>query len=203
MVKVPNALVSAGLRIVWLAREDRAGHRIEMLAGNDFVPLLESIESTATDWPSSPPLAQWHCEKRPGLVRVALGVGRAGTSHWSASIEVVSEEKWGEQGTGLFIDDAQGNPDDNGPLPFSARIAFDLACRACERPMRLGSRYRCLGRCRQIDPMRIELSPGAFLSCDAETTRLALNAATGIVAIEPLPITAIEWPQTIRWRYWI
>ena len=54
-------------------------------------PLLESIEGTATDdWPPSPPLQSLSIETLPDGRRVALLVGMAGRSHWSASIEAVA-----------------------------------------------------------------------------------------------------------------
>ena len=73
-MKTPNPLVAGSLRIVWL-RGDRLGHRLEWTpnhgADERVVPLLESIDDlddteATSDWPASPPLADWHVEDRAG-----------------------------------------------------------------------------------------------------------------------------------------
>lgn len=73
---------------------------------------LESLEQRAGDaWPDCPPLQQLSIESIAGH-EVALGVGCAGTSHWSVSIE----------------------PTENG-------FRFDWACRTKKPPQRLGNCY--------------------------------------------------------------
>lgn len=62
-------------------------------------------------WPDSPPIQQLSIESIEGR-NVALGVGCAGTSHWSLSVE---------------------------PTPNGFR--FDWACRTKETPDRLGTAY--------------------------------------------------------------
>ncbi|QDV86769.1 hypothetical protein [Planctomycetes bacterium TBK1r] len=62
-------------------------------------------------WPESPPIQQLSIESIDGR-DVALGVGCAGTSHWSLSVE---------------------------PTPEGFR--FDWACRAKETPEQLGTTY--------------------------------------------------------------
>ncbi|WP_372895980.1 hypothetical protein [Stieleria sp.] len=62
-------------------------------------------------WPESPPIQQLSIESIDGR-DVALGVGCAGTSHWSLSVE---------------------------PTPDGFR--FDWACRAKETPEQLGTTY--------------------------------------------------------------
>lgn len=83
--------------------------------------LLESWEdetvSVDEDWPASPPIQQLSLESindRPTL----LGVGQAGKSHWSISVETMDRK----------------NAD--------AAIRFDLACRTQAIPVWLGSTYR-------------------------------------------------------------
>ena len=147
--------------------------------------ILESIEGPTDveslgpdDAPLSPPLSEWHCEDRsPGLY-VALGVGRLGKSHWSAAVAA----------------DIGGGG--------SARLSFDIACRAARRATFLGSQYRSSVPCRLLDPARIELLPEVVLTCDPATTRLTLDEATGTVVVEPLSIDADASPRTIQWRYW-
>ena len=81
------------------------------------VMLADQQLSTPSDsgppsWPDTPPIQQLSIESiddRP----VALGVGCAGTSHWSLSIESVEDG-----------------------------FRFDWACRAKELPEQLGSGYR-------------------------------------------------------------
>jgi hypothetical protein len=105
------------LRIIFYWCGDRYGHRIERLVGGNWTPSLMSVEGSAEDpWPQSPPLQTLHVEQR-GSGTVALLVGRGGTSHWSASVE------------GLL--------DDRGFL-------FDIACRISRKPAQIGSRYRLL-----------------------------------------------------------
>ncbi len=93
-MKTPDPLVAGPLRIVWLTRGDRLGHRLEWVpnggADEPVVRLLESIDDiddggTTDDWPASPPLADWHIEERAGD-RVLMAVGRAGRSHWSVVV---------------------------------------------------------------------------------------------------------------------
>ena len=82
--------------------------------------LLASVEGTAAEpWPASPPFQQAHLESRPGGRQVVLLVGMAGSSHWSASVEID---------------------------PASDAALFDVACRMHGRADWLGSRYRVSGR---------------------------------------------------------
>src|SRR5215213_8525183 len=107
------------LRVEFVWRGDRFGHLISMVAPTgQTMPLLESIEGTPADeWPASPPFQSLTIEDRPDGRTVALLVGMAGGSHWSASAE---------------------------PVSGRAEIAFDVACRHKTKPNRLGSRYRSL-----------------------------------------------------------
>lgn len=103
---------------------DRQGHSIVLVSADGMrTVLLESIEGTSTDdWPPSPPLQSSTVEERPeGLV--ALLVGSAGGSHWSASVEMR---------TG------------------SAQLMFDVACRQSGRPKWLGSQYRRLSEAARL-----------------------------------------------------
>lgn len=67
--------------------------------------------SSKDAWPDSPPIQQLSIESIEGR-NVALGVGCAGTSHWSLSVE-----------------------------PTSDGFRFDWACRAKETPGSLGTAY--------------------------------------------------------------
>ena len=105
----------------WLG--DRFGHLISAVhKSGEIRPLLESIEGAATDnWPPSPPLQSLSIETFPDGRRVALLVGMAGGSHWSASVEAV---------------------------PDRAEFLFDLACRHAKQPTCLGNQYQRLSKSR-------------------------------------------------------
>lgn len=104
------------LRVDFVWRGDRYAHTVSMIdTDGAIVPLLKSIEGETDDnWPASPPLQTLSVENLIDKGRVALLVGMAGRSHWSASIESVHGE---------------------------AKVVFDLACRHSEAPNRLGSYY--------------------------------------------------------------
>jgi hypothetical protein len=109
--------IEAGdLRVVFHWCGDRYGHTIERRIDGQWRALLESVEGAPDDlWPPSPPLQSLHIESRPDGP-VALLVGMAGKSHWSASVEAKG---------------ADG-------------LVFDLACRTNENTTRLGSSYLLL-----------------------------------------------------------
>jgi hypothetical protein len=110
-----RTIESGDLRLMFLWRGDRFGHRIEGQIDGAWQVLLESIEgSPADDWPVSPALQSLHVEHRPEGP-VALLVGKAGASHWSASVE---------------------------PLEAPSGFRFDIACRTGQPPRNLGSTYR-------------------------------------------------------------
>ncbi len=102
-------------RVVVRRVGDRGQHTIYVNDGEAYHPFLTSVEGTSDElWPSSPPLQQWHVETRPHS-QVLLGVGMAGHSHWSLSIEASAEHNW---------------------------LTFDVACRARRELGSLGSRYQ-------------------------------------------------------------
>ncbi|WP_425614738.1 hypothetical protein NA78x_004613 [Anatilimnocola sp. NA78] len=109
------------LRVDFDRSHDRWRHRVLLLVpeGSPIVApvlLLESIEGNSEeDWPASPPLQFVSIETRPKKPPVALLMGMAGGSHWSASVEQQAAEK---------------------------SFTFDVACRAKGQPALLGSRYR-------------------------------------------------------------
>jgi hypothetical protein len=118
MMSSDVVLACSRLRVVFHQRSDRIGHRLEVFLNHEWVGVLESMEGSGDDdWPKSPALQTVHVEVRPAG-NVALLVGMAGKSHWSAS--VAADET-------------------------SGRVAFDVACRVAREPMWLGSCYRQLG----------------------------------------------------------
>lgn len=171
------AMEAAGIRIEFTRREDRYAHRIMAIDVGAFVPLLESVEGEANDdWPLSPPWQEVHCEPRTGGVQVALTVGKAGKSHWSASFE----------------------------LDPAGSLTVDVACRTATAPIRLGSAYllhtpfaidATHGQARLAE--RWILQPAA----GEEASKIELGESATSFSISPVFHPAGTWPRTIRWKY--
>jgi len=112
---IGQVLESGVLRVVFHWRGDRFGHRIEHQISGQWRAVVASLEGSPDEaWPPSPALQTLHIERR-ATGPVALLVGKAGTSHWSASIE---------------------------PLSDQAGFQFDIACRVQQPPWQLGSTYQ-------------------------------------------------------------
>lgn len=168
------AIEGGGLKVVFRRLADRYAHRVEWIAPEGAISLLESIEGAADeDWPASPPLQELHFEQRIGGKQLALLVGRAGASHWSLSIELD---------------------------PATSKIAFDVACRLRSAPAWLGSSYRRLDL---VDErVSVLARSGEWqlwpegdegricqLCCHPSELELAPGRPSG------------PWPQTVRWKY--
>ncbi len=111
----PIVLACGELQLIFERRGDRYAHRIVVRSENGERPWLNSAdESDESPWPPSPPLQQIHVESRAQGVIVALAVGMAGRSHWSAAFELD---------------------------PNAEQITCDVACRVNTAPERLGSTY--------------------------------------------------------------
>ena len=95
------------LQVQFVWESDRYQHCVRLPSHE-----LRSVINDDASWPSTPPLQQLSIETIDGR-DVALGVGSAGTSHWSVSVE-----------------------------PFEVGFVFDWACRTSETPGFLGSTYR-------------------------------------------------------------
>jgi hypothetical protein len=103
------------LRVEFTKAADRWSHVIS-LAGQPTGERLLSLEGDPTDlWPASPPFQELSQETLPDGRVVIFLVGKAGGSHWSASVEAAADPP---------------------------RLVFDVACRATAAPARLGSSYR-------------------------------------------------------------
>lgn len=142
---IPNRLelqlaAATFLRVDFDRAHDRWKHRVSLVLpeGSGIVSpllLLESIEGNSQeDWPASPPLQFVSIETRPKKPPVALLMGMAGSSHWSASIE---------------------------QYPAERSLRFDIACRAKSQPVNLGSRYRLAPRV-QLQAAEDESAPIRF-----------------------------------------
>ncbi|MFM2097011.1 MAG: hypothetical protein RIS70_4135 [Planctomycetota bacterium] len=104
-----------GLALTFHRQQDRYRHEIALVTPAGPVPWLESIESSdAIAWPDSPPFQELSLEWQNDR-QVALLVGMAGKSYWSASIETNAATR---------------------------SLRFDIACRLREPPQKLGNTYR-------------------------------------------------------------
>jgi hypothetical protein len=140
-----RVLEAGNLRVRFFWQGDRYAHEVSIRDGDAWLPALLSVEgSPEHDWPASPPFQSLHIEQRDDGRTLALLVGMAGKSHWSASIE---------------IDEP------------SACVLFDVACRARSASQGwLTSSYRAaegaasdllaieLGQ--RFGPAELETSPG-------------------------------------------
>jgi len=188
---IPNRLdlaLSDGLllRVDFDRAHDRWRHRVLLVVpqGSPIVGpvlLLESIEGNSEeDWPASPPLQFVSIETRPKKPPVALLMGMAGSSHWSASIEQQPAEK---------------------------SFTFDVACRVKGQPQQLGSRYRLPLRVESVSlvdnclnftvaGLNFQLTGGA--GKDSPPPKLELEDRELRVHFgEPASVQA----QTYRWLY--
>lgn len=130
-------LEAGDLRVRFYWQGDRYAHEVSRRIDGDWRPLLVSVEgSPQDDWPASPPFQSLHIEERDDGRTLALLVGMAGKSHWSASIEIETRQQQ--------------------PLPC---VSFDVACRVGDCPPGpLGSAYRAADAAASDAGMQIELS---------------------------------------------
>lgn len=134
-----------GLRVVFTRQGDRWQHVLERVEGEAVTRLLQSSEGSASDdWPASPPFQELSQETLPDGRTVLFLVGRAGTSHWSASVEAA-------------VDPPQ--------------LVFDIACRHSQTPRQLGSAYAALYDDARLESLLGEVSEG-IISPQEITTRL-------------------------------
>jgi len=140
---------SLAVRFFW--HHDRFAHEVAVREGDGWRAMGSSVEGSPDDeWPASPPFQSLHVEHRDDGRQVALLVGMAGKSHWSASIEI------------------------DAAVPC---ISFDVACRIRTiEPGPLGSTYQSS---EDDHPLHIELT-GRFgpaqLERHASQTRVAADA---------------------------
>lgn len=170
-------LGDGALRIAYEKQGDRYAHRILFVDSSGDTTLLESVESAEdVPWPDSPPLQDFEIEPRGSSEKVALLVGMAGTSHWSASVEV-------QRG----------------------QLHFDIACRLRHTPSQLGSTYQVRDAkisegndgafaIHSADGKTVELTPHQEFSTQVELLE------DNRVWIGP-ENTETELPATVRWQY--
>lgn len=183
MADLPSLEVadSAGrcLRVVFLWERDRYAHRIEVVEQGLVTNCLTTEEGSISDqWPPSPTLQQHSMVEGHEGKQVALLVGMAGKSHWSASVE-------GDATT--------------------TSLVFDVACRVGRRPRWLGSSYRTELPITLDDlgASRLAVRDGSVMLIiePTDTTCIAtvLGECDRVSLVAPLPDA--EPPFTIRWKY--
>ena len=154
-----------GVRVVFERKADRYAHEIQCFLGHNTTSLLCSLEGGADRrWPESPPLQQLSIEERGDGSRLALLVGMAGQSHWSASVHAEIERP---------------------------RVEFDIACLARESPTWLGSSYRLERASRAADPSHASLVvPLQTAAVEQATTPRVPDASSPAVLHGRLPVYA-------------
>lgn len=167
-----------GVSFHWV--DDRFTHTVWACFGQQTVPLLRSVEGTADEvWPSSPPIQQVNCPNRDGQPTAILGMGMAGRSHWSMSIEASSD-----------------------PLA----LIFDVACRPGGDLGKLASGYQTLvsstgqtgddavvlehSRQRfQIQTISVDTSSNTSIDRDGQSVAVRVHA------------NQLAGAKTFRWKY--
>lgn len=176
-------LASDLLRVRFRFHDDRYAHEVWLADGSPEKCLLRSVEgSPLADWPASPPLQSVHLEQR-GEQQLALAVGMAGHSHWSASIELD---------------------------PAGRSATFDVACRVRAKVAGvLGSSYDLVGaraaECPAAGRILLDQESPAHARLVIEAcgppgqTRLELSKR--VVSIGPHSPPSSEAMRTLRWQY--
>ncbi len=165
------------VRFQW--HEDRFAQRISGTAADGRAALaweaVNPLDTTQREvaWPPSPPIQELSRETI-GDRELLLGVGRAGTAHWSVSIET------------LVIDGR-------------AVLFFDWACRSSQPAGWLGCSYRAepagqSGLVESLDIVPLIVICHDDTDCQTDTT------GGWQIAPKQLPDS---WPATVRWRYGI
>ena len=172
----PEAGISLRLNLSW--DRDRFSQQIFVVTNGQAELILQSVDRDDQEaWPPSPPLQQLLVEDRASGP-VALMVGMAGTSHWSASIE----QRVGSNG-----------------------FRFDVACRISSQPLRLGSSYRASQWAGSVANQHLVLGSGkANVLISTQDNGPAAAARLEIVDAKTIWVgstRATAPPSTIRWMY--
>jgi hypothetical protein len=168
-----RVLEAGNLRVRFYWHGDRYAHEVSVRSGDGWLPALVSVEgSPEHDWPASPPFQSLHIEQRDDGRTLALLVGMAGKSHWSASIEI----------------------DPQVPC-----VAFDVACRArgCEAGS-LRSSYRVADAA--VSNSAVEAGELLAIELGHRFGPATLEIVEGVSRVVA-QIDVDGNPQTIRWDY--
>jgi len=175
------------LRIRFFLQADRYAHEIWLRDGDAWAPALRSVEGSASDnWPASPPFQSLHIDERSGTRSLALLVGMAGKSHWSASVQLD---------------------------PAGRQASFDVACRVRGASGRLASSY-WLAEPRSNRVIALEAAgqqatcglarpsePSIQLQIYQDHAPLRLSHESGELKLQAEDAGPQEQARTVRWRY--
>jgi hypothetical protein len=168
-----TVLAMPGWRLEFLRCRQCWSHALHRLTPAGPVELMRSSEGGENEiWPASPPFQELHVHRTAPPLQAALLVGRAGRSHWSASIE---------------LDHA------------ADAIRFDVACRIHARPHRLGSCYS-LHAAWLLNGNELLFEGVARLQ--ARFIEVEDSGNDGRIALRPaMSELAPPYPKTVRWQY--
>ncbi|MCC9609281.1 hypothetical protein LOC68_06005 [Blastopirellula sp. JC732] len=171
-----------GLFVSFPRRGDRFGHVVSIVSGDEIVPCMVSLEGDdEEEWPDSPPIQQLSIEERENGA-VALGVGQAGKSHWSVTVETFAAER---------------------------RVEFHVACRLKMHPAQISSRYASLlGE--GVSPKSVD--PYTWSWTAGDKTMLVREFVFDHYPAPEFPagdagfeinaaVDQMPFPKTIEWRY--
>jgi hypothetical protein len=168
------------LLVEFVNQGDRLGHLVSLASDAAAACLLASVEGGEPSWPASPTCQELHVEERGGGLCVALLVGRAGSSHWSMSIEADSAAE---------------------------RLTFDIACRLKAPPQWLGSTYQTTEPARLVEG-DVLFSTGLVMKTLGAPTgdRAQAEIIGDIVRITSAgwsegELDASTSARTLRWQY--
>ncbi len=174
------------LRIDFTWNGDRYQQTLWLMSGTRECCLLTSVEGTGQQaWPPSPPLQNLHQQKMPTGNSAALGVGMAGRSHWSLSVEASADQPT------LTCDVACRVKEGPGDLAATWESGEDIAVHAiAERSVELAA---ALGGVRVFvdaqDEFAADLAVGNRIEHPGQQICLFPHSTAGTL------------PTTIRWRY--
>lgn len=169
-------LGSGGLSIILSRVADRYRHEVVVTTDETHVVLTSLEGANDQVWPPSPPFQELHLHQPREGINAALLVGRAGRSHWSASIEFDASRE---------------------------AVLFDIACRSSGDIEWLGSRYQSLVRPSLATATE---GRTLFFAYDLQVHVLdgeacmSAEGSTDVLSIAP-KWTVASTAQTIRWRY--
>ena len=175
--------IGLSIQACWVA--DRFHHEVLLVTPDSTEPLLKSKEGTPEDdWPTSPPLQDVSVQEIHGNPAL-LGVGMAGSSHWSLSFMATDEER--------------------------VAMNCDIACLTRKTPDGpVGSIYR-LKSSGQQSGRQVILSPAGLanqtvrIECIEEPDLLHGSIKQTADQLVITPREPIVGPGTVQWKYriWI
>jgi hypothetical protein len=177
MLDIPSGR-GALLRCVFSKIGDRLAHAFFILnsaADNEPLGVCTSIEGNECEaWPASPPLQSMSIEQHT-TGPVALLVGMAGRSHWSASFAAITDKK---------------------------KLVVEIACRVGGEPVRLGSSYFFGGNgslLTQVNATQLLCELGEHkLEITTSLLKLA-DAEVCITPPSPWNVKPVQWKYEIAW----